>query len=309
MHTPDYVLVADEWTDLRRASAEAFGGNRKASSLPVALELERAYVLRDETGRIFHKYPLSTAEGSYYLRHYISYVADPPELFDLAGSKSTFLTIISMVLRRLALVRRRITILEIGSTIGENYDLLKHHIAQANLPIEIEFVGIEVSESLTSFAQIAHRRDPHFTAIADDGAELGRFPNNCFDLVICNAVAGFVGDPQACFAGIARVCRIAVLLALEVSDGPLSIWRSGAQTHKRYYAPRRSDLDDMWRPYGPFHDYLVSRGPFLGLANNAGGTGYFLGDQKGVEQVAFERHIVARFPLFPAADALRRSIA
>ena len=107
----DYEIVEDAWPELADASAQAFGGSRVTSGLPVALEIDRGYLFRDNDGRIVHRYPLSQAEGIYYLRHYLRHVAAGVPFFDLALSKSTFLTTVWMALRRLALVRRRVTVL------------------------------------------------------------------------------------------------------------------------------------------------------------------------------------------------------
>jgi SAM-dependent methyltransferase len=303
-----YSIVDDPWPELARASASMFGGSRAATNLPVALEIESAYLFRDSAGREVHRYPIAAAQGISDLRHYIEYAARPPRLYNGGNSKSGLITAALMVARRLSLVRDRITVLEIGSTIGENYDLLRQALKSHDIALGIDFVGVDESANLTTFARLAHRRDPNFHAVTDDGSALDRFPDRAFDLVLCNGVANFVDDPAACFKGMARVCRAAIVLTVQLFDDGEPVWRTDAQTHKAFWLPPRRHLDALWRPFGPFHDYLLARFPFSTLVGDAGGTGFYLGDQAGTAPLLFERHILARAPLFPASSAAMRVI-
>lgn len=308
---PDYKIEEDPWPELVTISAEAFGGNRAGAGLPVALDVTSEYLFRDLAGRVAHRYPLAEAKGIDDLRHYLSYAAMPAtKLYGRSSAKNGFLTAVMMTLRRLALVRRSVTVLEVGSTIGENYDLLRHFIGIYRLSLTLEFVGIDRSESLSTFARAAHRGDKAFTAITDDGAAgLARFPDRSFDLVLCNGVANFTEEPVECFRGMARVCRVAMVLSLQMTEGSETIWRTDAKTQKPFFIPTRRALDELWRSEGTFHDYLIARLAFSSAVFDAGGTGFFLGDQTGLGAIQFERHVVSRYPLFPAADAVRRLVA
>ena len=71
-----------------------------------------------------------------------------------------------MVMRKLAPLRKKVSILAIGASLGENYILLKDVVRREKLDLEIEFVGIDIDQNSVEMAQELHHGDPFFQFVS-----------------------------------------------------------------------------------------------------------------------------------------------
>ena len=117
-----------------------------------------------------------------------------------------------MAVRKLALRRKKVSIFEIGASMGENYLLLKDVMRRENLDVEVEFVGIDTDQNAVELARELHHGDPNFTMILGDGADLSRFPDRCFDVVCSNGVLNYVDNPESAFGNAVRLARVCAVL-------------------------------------------------------------------------------------------------
>lgn len=294
-----YRFVIDEWNDALDASRSLFQkhGHEK-TSLPVAIETEAAFVFREPSGAIFHRYPFPGTGHSPILTHYFSYIIqESPEWLDTNYSKSILLRQLFFVVLSLSRRRKRINVLEVGSTIGENYRFLKDFVRRFSLDLEIHFVGIDVYPDLCQFARLVHQGDERFFAVAADGADLARFPDRGFDITICNGVANFVNEPQKAFREIIRITRFASVFSYQVTSGNKPLWLTEGETGTPHYIPTRELLLETWRPYGPWYDYCYERCDFSSFKTTAGGSGYYLGQETTDLDIQMEYHTMSRVRL------------
>jgi SAM-dependent methyltransferase len=291
-------VVQDDWPELR-------GGTRlesKTPNLPAAYEAFYAVLFRDERGRILHRYDLPQADEIYYLRSYLPYLhASECDLFSLA-LKSRLMSCVSHLCRRLLLEANTLRILEVGATVGENYNLLSALLPGA----DIRFVGVDVDPSLVEIARIAHSGNPRFHMVCADGTDLSRWPDGCFDVVICHGVMNYVQDTRRCLGEMGRVCGGAMVLALGLHDGDASIYGIDAEHHRLTEMPARSAADAIWRSGGFRHDYLAARFPFSSIESAA--SQYFLNIDLKNSGIFFEYHLISRQELFPQLRTMCRSL-
>jgi SAM-dependent methyltransferase len=296
----EYDFVPDPWNDLFNISGSAKSEER----LPIALEMETAYVFRDSTGEVVHRYPFSDQHFDVsFLRHYLHYISQTSyRYFSTSSVKHRLFSMIEMCLQKVA-SRNRTTFFEIGATIGENYRLLQSLRQEIVPDMELEFVGFELSPNLSQFARIANTNDPAFQMIVGDASDLSRFPDRCFDFVLNQGVANFVDNPTQAFGEILRVARVATLVGMQLTteDEPFYLTRDiGYCT----MLPTRELLEDVWRKHGPIYDYPIWALPWEQLESSGSGSDRFVGvDPKEIHSV-FEYHILAREPIFPELNSI-----
>lgn len=294
-----YQFVSDDWSDAQDASKSIFQKEQgKKSTLPVAIETEAAFVFRELSGTIFHRYPFPGTGHSPILTHYFNYlIQESPEWLTANTSKGILIRQLFFLVLTLSRLRKKINILEVGSTIGENYLFIKEFIRKFHLDLEVYFVGVDIYPDLCQFSRLVHNDDPRFHVIATDGANLERFPNQGFDITICNGVANLVNEPQRAFAEIIRVTRVASVFSYQVTRGAEPLWLTQGETGTPHYIPTREWLLETWRPYGAWYDYCYQRWDFSRIKVTAGGSGYYLNQEDADLDIQMEYHTMSKIKL------------
>jgi ubiquinone/menaquinone biosynthesis C-methylase UbiE len=201
-------------------SEEESRGNKGAL---IAIERYNAIEYRDETGALYHQYQLPMTEGYFHqFRHYFRYFGT--RFHDLHPNqiKFKFLFHVLALVRKVAAVRKRVSILEIGVTLGENYLLLRDAIRSEGLEIDIDYVGIDNDGRVVALARELQAHDRNFWIVNGDGSDLGRFADNSFDLVVSNTVHNILTDHDKALGEAFRVARLAffAILMTTLKDEP-----------------------------------------------------------------------------------------
>ena len=135
-----FEIVNVAWP--RQPLSDSELGPRQSSQDLVAIEQYSRIEYRSEDGSLFHAYELP-ASGDYFyqFRHYFRYFGTRFRDLRADQLKFKFIFYTLLMVRKLASRRRRISILEIGVTLGENYYLLMDAIRSEGLDVEINYVG------------------------------------------------------------------------------------------------------------------------------------------------------------------------
>ena len=112
-----------------------------------------------------------------------------------------------------------VSILNLGTTVGENYHLLKSCRVLKAAGIEIEYVGLELDRRLVAFAKDIFRGDPNFKVVHGEVSDLSRFPDQCFDLVTSHHVHSYATDQPAALKEAVRVSRVAAIVNMAMTEG------------------------------------------------------------------------------------------
>ena len=292
MLTPAYSFVDDDWAELGDSPVKE--RPEHGTHLPTAAKTEAAFVFRDERD-VVHKYPFSGTGDIAYVTQYLNYLSvDEPAAIPLTTTKGMLVSQVLCCLIALARTRKKIRILEIGSTVGENYLYIKKLLTQYQIPLSVDFVGLESSPGLCHLAKVVHQGDSGFVPVTSDGGSLSRFPDRSFDLVICQGVANFTDAPMQTFRDIARITRFAFVLALVVTDDEEGFFAVEGGANTRHYIPARRSLYEAWDSYFPLHDYCFEQTLVSAAACTERGTDFYLGQDPRLERAFFESHTVAR---------------
>lgn len=291
----EYSFISDDWRDIRD-TAQLIYAESANRQLPIATETDAAFLFRDASGQIVHRYPFPGTGYNPILSHYLTYIRrDRPEWsIHKSTAKNMLLHQLFFVVMRLVGRCEQINILEIGSTIGENYYLLKQWLRQYNVPIEVHYVGIEVSADLCQFSRLVHAGDPRYIAIPADGSDLSRFPDRAFDVTLCNGVMNFVDNPELGFRELIRVTRRSSVFTYQVTEGNAPVRLIEGETGNRLYLPTKDSLSASWMDYAPLYDYTFTSIPMTQYSATAGGSGYYFGVNVADIKVAIECHTIFR---------------
>ena len=294
--TNTYTFIDDSWDENRQFHSSLLQNHK---NLPIAIETEAAFVFRDAAGNIVHKYPWPGSGDIATLTTYLAYlVREEPERIPANYPKGILVRQIFFLLRQLAKAgRKRINVLEVGATLGENFYFIKNLIRRYNLGLEVYFIGIEVSPGLCNFARMAHHEDPNFQILAGDGSDLSRFPDQSFDVVLCQGVANFTYDPKLTLRELIRVTRFAAVLAVQVTDRSTPYHFTDGEHGWLHFIPTRADLRQAWEPHFPLYDYKFCAIPMQRLNCSGGGNDYYLGQDSAKLDIEMEWHTVSRYPL------------
>lgn len=297
-----YQFIDDGWEDTRQFHASI---PHAQANLPVAIETEAAFVFRDISNQVFHKYPWPGTGDIATLTSYLGYLAtEPDDVLDVLSAKGSLIRQIFYVLRLLSKAgRTRVNILEVGATLGENFSFIRNLIRTYGLDLDPYFVGIEVSPGLCNFARMVHHDDPNFHIIASDGSDLSRFPDQSFDLVICQGVANFTYAPKKTLSELIRVMRFATVLSLQITDERNPYYFTDGEKGWAHFIPTREELRQAWGPYFPLYDYKFSASPFHRFNSSAGGSDYYLGQDSAKLNIQMEWHTISRYPLVQSGGA------
>ena len=201
---------------------ELFSSDARASkhSQLVLVEEKNAIEFFAESGDVFHSYSLPEPNAFFSsARHFFRYYAADMESLRVRISKNRFLQTVSQLIYRLANHRRRVSILDLGTTVSENYHLLKSNRHFKDLGITLEYVGLELDKRLVSFAREIHLGDPNYSIVQGEISDLGRFPDQTFDLVTSHFVHQYGFDQRKAFTEAVRVARVATVLTLPLVEG------------------------------------------------------------------------------------------
>ena len=303
----EYVFLEDHWEETKEFSDESA---RNTDNLPLAIDSFTAYLFRDASGKIVHRYPFSDQHYDVsFLRHYMQYITrDSVQDMPINQFKKFLMRMIESSLRKIASVRKQVSFLEIGSTLGENYRLIKLLVKELDLDLEVKFVGFEISSNLVQFSNLVNRGDPNFITIIGDASDLSRFPDRCFDFVINQGVANFCHDQKKAFSEIVRVARLAALVGVQMTldENPFYLTRDiGYCT----FLPTRAVLDEVWQPFAPLYDYHLATMNWTATSTSGSGSDRFIGVDPGSINSVFEYHLIARPNMFPEMEDLCRKIS
>jgi SAM-dependent methyltransferase len=231
-----------------RLSSEDARARAKGNDV-IALDRYLAVEFRDENNKIFHRYDLPEKAGNF--KHYLRYFGR--DYYELSAGmiKFNFISSLMFIVRKLSAHRRRISILEIGATLGENYHLLKKAIERENLDVVLDYVGIDLDDNAVALADELHYGDPGFRMLHADGTDLSRFPDRAFDIVASNGVVNYVKDPVRGFKEATRVSRVCSVHQALISPGAETYWITYQGGLERAMAPTIERMIEILRPFSP----------------------------------------------------------
>ena len=292
-----YQFLDDDWKDTRDFISAIPSDKRL---LPVAIDTEAAFIFRKANGEVFHKYAWPGNGDVATLTTYLTSLANSaPERLSRVSAKGAITRQLFFLLRLLARAgRTRINVLEVGATIGENFHIIKNLIGRYGLGMEVHYVGIEISPGLCNFARMVHHNDPNFHMIASDGSELDRFPEQSFDIVLCQGVANFTHDPKRTLQELIRITRFATVLSVQVTERTESSYFTDGEKGWYYFVPTRAELMKLWEPFLPLYAYLFVGSDFHSMRNSAGGDDYYLGQDSASAKIKMEWYTLSRQRLF-----------
>jgi SAM-dependent methyltransferase len=223
----------------------------------IALDRYMAIEFKDEANKLFHRYGLT--EGAQNFKHYLRYFGRDCYEMNAGMVKFNFVFSLLFVVRKLSIHRKRISILEIGATLGENYYLLRKLIRRERLPVELDYVGIDLDANAVALAGELHHDDEHFRILHADGSDLSRFPDQSFDIVTSNGVVNYVKDPKLGFGEAMRVSQFCLHLQALISPGEEPYWVTYQGGLERAVAPTIDYLTDLMRPFAPLYFYDLNK--------------------------------------------------
>ena len=295
--TDRYRIIDTPWPSDRTLLAS--DGHDERGKALVAIEQYSAIEFRDETGHVFHQYRFAQDPYFYLMRHYLTYLSDAYEHLHPETIKAQFLRSCMICLRKLAARRQTASILEIGGTIGENYWMLSEMLRDQGVDLGLEFVGIEIDSNAVQFSREIFQDDPNFEMMTGDASDLGRFPDQCFDLVVSNSTNNFVADPIQGLQEALRVSRFAVLLHLFVNATGASRRVTHGGTGHTNYIFSRQELRQILDGLGTWHVYnLTLFRKFDATVLPMRGDGYFMEDL-GADEIYLDHLVISRYPIFP----------
>ncbi len=251
----EYEIRAGLKPSVRLSGKEA--GARATGTDIIALDRYMAIEFRDEFDKLFHRYGLP--EEAQNFKHYLRYFGRDCYEMSAGMVKFNFVFSLLFVARKLSIHRKRISVLEIGATLGENYYLLKKLIQREKLPLELDYVGIDLDANAVALAEELHHGDENFRIIHADGSDLSRFPDRSFDVVASNGVVNYVQDPNLGFGEAMRVARICALHQTLISPLSDPYWVTYQGGLERAMAPTLDYLADLLRPFSPFFIYDLNK--------------------------------------------------
>lgn len=133
----DYEIAPGLKPSIRLSSEDAQA--RAKGNDVIALDRYMAIEFRDENNKPFHRYDLP--ESAEKFKHYLRYFGRNYYELSAGMVKFNFISSLIFIVRKLSAHRKKISILEIGATLGENYHLLKKAIEREKLEITLEYVG------------------------------------------------------------------------------------------------------------------------------------------------------------------------
>jgi ubiquinone/menaquinone biosynthesis C-methylase UbiE len=271
----------------------------------VAIDQYAAIEFRDQDGTLSHANPLSDNYSLFQLKNYLEYVKSGV-YFDIPHTalKSSFITNILAVVRKIAAHKKSISILEIGSTIGENFLFLKNSVEFENLGCDISFVGVEVSGSMVEFSRELHRDTANVHFVHAEASDLSRFPDRTFDICISHGVSNHTEKAIKGFKELLRISRIATVSHMYVSEGDRSISLTHAAAGYTMWIPT---FDEIKRHAGAAPQMLLYNLSKFRRVNahvfDGTGDGYFIEDLAGTD-IFWGNFVFARFPLLPEVEFL-----
>lgn len=298
---PQYQIVEDKWEEL---SVSVPDGAWNDQQLPIAVTRETAHIFRTTAGEIYHKYRLSDqGDMAAFLNVLQYYLTNSTDDLDPASVKGRLLYYLDLCLAKLSGIRKEVTILEIGSTIGENFMLATRLIKEKGYDLTLEFVGLELSGNKTNLAKLVNKFAPNYTGLTGDASDLSRFPAQSFDLVINHGVANHTHHPSLAFSEIVRVARIAVINAFQVTNKEKPFYLTYARGMTTF-VPTHDFLNNIWRRYAPIYDYTMERFFWTELFLSGSGSEQFLGVQVKDLDCFYEYHLLTRLPIFPELNEI-----
>jgi SAM-dependent methyltransferase len=296
-------IETDDWNDAvqnRSNRSEATG------TALLRVETETGIFIRDEARRLIQTYqiPPQLAEWLHYGITRLAYPLEPS--LGLGFFKTKLLYLLQQTIRKLSVNRRRLSIVEAGCTVGENYFAMREFIRRDGLDLALRYRGFDINENVAAAGTILFGDDPDFRVTAAECDILGRLPDRSADLVLALGVLNHANDATAALADAMRVARVAVIAMIQVNDRdtPLRMQAAGGTGAQWVYTIfPRSLVRDLARRHGITHGYLVTRSNFAD--STASGQGrYYLGIDDVDLDVDIEWMVLAKAPIFPEWSAI-----
>jgi hypothetical protein len=251
----DYEIAVGAKPSVRISPDDA-RARAKGSDL-IALDRYMAIEFRDENNKLYHRYDLP--ENGENFKHYLRYFGRNYYEMNAGMVKFNFITGLMFVARKLSMHRKRISILEIGATLGENYHLLRRAIESEGLDLKLNYVGIDLDDNAVALAAELHQGDPNFRMLPGDGSDLSRFPDGAFDIVTSNGVVNYVRDPDLGFKETVRVSRVCTLHQSLISPGEEPYWVTYQGGLERAIAPTLEYLASLLSPFSPLELFDLNK--------------------------------------------------
>jgi ubiquinone/menaquinone biosynthesis C-methylase UbiE len=138
--------------------------------------------------------------------------------------------------------------------------LLKEAIRDESFEMDLHYVGVDIDQSYVAAARDLFCGDDRFQIVHGDGADLSRFADKSFDLVISNGVYNSIKNQGAAFREAVRVSRIGALHHLVLNFAPNnSEFVSAINVSHSYKVPTIGSLIDDLTDCNPVNIYLPTR--------------------------------------------------
>lgn len=302
--TDPIVLVEDSWSDTMVARRDDKGEGNQL----ITIERQTGLFLRDGAGRIVQRYLASSAAAGWLSYAFVRMVRLERERHrDILALKRMFTYTLNQSVLKLARCRADISVLEVGSTIGENFRNLDRLLAERSPGTTLTYFGFDIDEATVAASQIMFGRTGRFHAVAAETEIMSRLPDRSVDFVVSLGVLSHSVDAERAVADALRVARVAVVCGLETTPGD-TLWRSraagGTGAGWVYTALPRTMLDRLAREAGATDRYLVSRNRFGEMTASDQGQ-YFIGTTDVDLDVTLDFWVLAKTPLFPEWDAMK----
>lgn len=214
----------------------------------LALDIRAKYLFVDDAGATYHEYPLPANADIHNCGGYVDKLVKyrDPDLcrhleehgvndaallspkFPLLQTRSPRLDLVlfRMIERLRAAGRSRVSLFELGCTVGEHWDLLDTMLradsqGAAGAADVLSYCGLDKAGLLLAASRVLHAHVPleHFQLIHAEGSD-PRWPDRAFDLVLSVGVVNHVADPKPALARLLRSAREGAVLAIWMTGQP-----------------------------------------------------------------------------------------
>jgi SAM-dependent methyltransferase len=252
---------------------------------------------QDDEGKIVHRYDLP---GDFilkdYTKHYFRYLEFGAIAAPAYTLKFSLTQTLLNLMRSMSDQRKTCGVLEIGSTIGETYYLLKELLSVDPIDMVVEFVGLDMNSNCVSFARDLFAGDPNFQNVVGEASDLSRFPDDTFDFVISNGVHNHVRDQGAAMREAVRASRVATIFRIMMSaaEEPQRFQgATGRDTEFVYQAPTAAQMFSYFPNRAEYFWYIPTQNSRHGVKWD---DGRYL-DIDEPDKVQWHTVIVAKHPI------------
>ena len=189
--------------------------------------------------------------------------------------------------------------MEIGSTIGENYLILKKLANLEQISVELIYVGVEVEANLVEFARELHHDDKNATFVHCEASDLSRFPDQCFDLCISHGVSNYLVNAEVGLMELFRVCAVATVSHMHINWRSDSVNLTHGATGHRYWIPTFDNIKNNFETFAPIYIYHISKYQKVIGGTIPGSDEYYFIEDMNDLALNWDSFVFSRFNILP----------